>query len=292
MADRVRKAIRKPGMLSVVLNPVSTMSTTPLITQPSSLHDEHGHGHARTRFGMRAACTVLAIIVLLLAYMVSQRNALVALDRGQLAQANAEAVQAKTDLVAARTRAAGLQSQLDQARAQQAETGSQLSRLQTEQKALEEQLRDVRAGRAALESQLTGAGDEAAGLQERLSQAEARSSWLAREVQVADGRTADLKAEFAKARAATSGAVPDAVISRGVPVSTAFDKSFWSGYTLHVANLKGAPLRVKVTVVGMDTTPVATTIAGGAAFEVKHLAAGANVIIAGEGYDSLHLTAR
>jgi multidrug efflux pump subunit AcrA (membrane-fusion protein) len=267
------------------------MSTTPLLTQPSSLHDGHGHGHARTTFGMRAACTVLVIIVFLLAYMVSQRNELVSLDRGQLAQANAEAVQAKTDLVAARTRAAGLQSQLDQARAQQAETGSQFSRLQTEQKALEEQLKDVRAGRAALESQLTGAGDEAAGLQERLSQAEARSSWLARELEVANGRTADLKAQFAKARTATSGAIPAAVIPRGVPVSAAFEKSFWSGYTLHVSNLKGAPLRVKVTVVGMVETPVATTMAAGAAFELKHLATGANVIIAGEGYDSLRLTA-
>jgi peptidoglycan hydrolase CwlO-like protein len=266
------------------------MIDTPNISQPSSLHDEDSHGHAKIPFGMRAACVVLAAATVILAYMVFQRNSLVIQGRTQLAQANAEATQSKADLDGARTQAAALQTQLDQARSQQADLQSTLGKLQTEEPALQAQIKNLQEGRSSLQSQLEGSNARATDLQSQLSKAEAGSAALGKQLEAANLATADLKSQLEKAR--SENAAPMAVKARGMPISTAFKKSFFGGYTMHLANLNPDPLNVTITVEGSNTAPIVTTIASGSAFEVKHLAADANIVIASNGYDSVNLTAR
>jgi septal ring factor EnvC (AmiA/AmiB activator) len=267
------------------------MSTTPHITQPSSLHHEDDHGHAGALFGMRAVCALLAIATFLLAYMVIQRNALLDQGRTQLSQANAETAQAKTDFNVAKTQSAGLQSQLDEAKRQRAAAAAELANLQSVQQSLRAQMKGLQDGRSSLQSQLADAKAQSAELQARLGLAEDKSSALSKQVESANSEAADLRARLVRVQEAAAKTAPAALAS-AVPVATSFDASFWGGYTLHVSNPSADALRVTITVAGSNATPVATTIPAGGAFELKHLDAGAQVTIGGAGYKSLHFVAR
>ena len=268
------------------------MIDTPNISQPSTLHQEDSHGNAKTPFGLRAACTVLAITAAILAFIVFQRNSLLIESRSQLAQANAEATQTKGDLTGAKAQSASLQAQLDKDKSQQADLSAQMGKLQTDQKALQGQIKTLQDGRSSLQSELTNAKAETTNLQSRLSQSEDRATALSKQLDAANSESADLRSQLDKAQANAAPAQPAAMVARTMPISTSFEKAFMGGYTLHVSNLDPAALKVTISVGATDKTPIVTTIASGARFDVKRVAAGSSVVIAGDGYQTVNLTAR
>jgi septal ring factor EnvC (AmiA/AmiB activator) len=264
-------------------------------TNPPSIHhdDEHEHGHLRTPFGIRATCLVLAIAAIALACMVYQRNALVADVRNQLNQSDSQVTQLKSDLDKAKAASSGLQSQLDGFKSQVADLNSQLDKARGQTTDVQSQLDKALSDRTALQQQVASDKTESADLRAQLTQANDKSAGLIKDLDQSKIREADLQAQLDKAQGAAASLQPKAVAARAMPIATAFKKSFWGGkYTMSVTNLDPGPLALNITVPGgAEVAPISVTIKSGATYEVKDLAPGANIAIAGDGYDSVNLTA-
>jgi septal ring factor EnvC (AmiA/AmiB activator) len=273
------------------MSDVSSHTTNP----PSIHHDEeheHGHDHAKTPFGMIAACAVLAAATIALTFSVHDRNGVVADLRTQLNQATSEITGLKADADKANTTASGLKSQLDGAQGQLADFKSQLDQAQSQKSAAQTQLTKVQGERSALQRQVDGDKAQLADSQAQLGQANDRVAGLGKELDQAKSQAADLQSQLAKAQGDLAAVQAPAQRVQNMPISTEFKKSFLgSKYTLLLTNLNPDPLSVSITVAGRDA-PVAATIKSGATFDVDGLAAGTNVVIAGANYASVNLTAR
>jgi hypothetical protein len=262
-------------------------------TNPQSFHhdEEHeqGHGHAKTPFGMTAACVILAVGCAVLGYTVKERSATASDLRTQLNQASSEVTQLKSDGDKANALAAGLKSQLDASQSQASGLKSQLEQAQVQKSAVQSQLDKAVSERSALQRQLDGDKAQFADVQGQLGQANDKLAALSKERDQARQETADLRSQMEKAQA--DAAKPQAAAQKDLPVTTEFKKAFFgSSYVLHVTNPGANPIKVSITVSGKE--PVPATINGGATFEVKDLPAGANVVIGGEGYNNVYLSAR
>jgi uncharacterized phage infection (PIP) family protein YhgE len=263
------------------------------VTSPPSLHHdeehEHGHDHAKTPFGAIAACAILAIATIVLAYSVHQGNNAAADLRGQLNQATSEITGLKADVDKANSAAAGLRSQLDSTQGQLADFKSQLGQAQSQKAAAQSQLAKAQDERAAMQRQVDNEKAQLSESQARLDQANNKVSALSKDLDEAKSQSADLRSQLAKAQEQASVQAPKLL---SMPIATEFKKSFWgSSYTLHVTNLNPDPLVLSITVAGRNA-PIAATIKSGATFDVDGLAAGTSVAIAGGDYASVNLTAR
>jgi len=250
------------------------------------------HDRPPTPFVTRAVCIILAILAIALAYAVHQKNAQVADARAQLVQANTATDQVKADLAKANALAVDLRLQLDRAKGLRSDLQSQLAKAQGQQSDLQSQLEKARAN---LQSQQDKAAAQSAGLQAEINQANGGLSRLQKELDQAKGQNEDLSAKLAKAEAGIAKLQPLAVKARVLPVSATIEKvSFWSaGFTMHVRNLNSSPLNVNITIGASGKTPsMSATIEGGGTLNIGNLAAGADVVIASEGYDPAKLTVR
>jgi flagellar biosynthesis chaperone FliJ len=266
------------------------------ITNPPSIHHdeehEHGHDHAKTPFGMIAACVVLAAASIVLAFSVHERNGVVADLRTQLNQATSDLTGLKADSEKANTMASGLKTQLDSAQGQLADFKSQLDQAQSQKSAAQTQLTKIESERSALQRQVDGDKAQLADSQSQLGQANDKIAGLAKELDRAKSQSADLQSQLAKAQGDLAAIQAPAQKVQNMPISTEFKKSFFgSSYTLHVTNLNPDPLNVSITVAGKNA-PVTAAIKSGATFNVDGVAAGSNVVIASGNYASVNLTAR
>ena len=84
------------------------------------------------------------------------------------------------------------------------------------------------------------------------------------------------------------------VEARRIPITAAFEKSFWDhGYTLHLSNNATAALKVRIEISGSEPTRYQSAVLdGGAAVSIMRLPPGEKVVITSEGYDPLSLTAQ
>jgi septal ring factor EnvC (AmiA/AmiB activator) len=265
-------------------------------TNPQSFHhdDEHEHAHAKTPFGIVATCIILAVACAILGYSVAQRSTTISDLRTQLNQATSEITQLKTDGDQAKSQANGLKSQLDASAAQVSGLKGQLDQAQSQRTAIQAQLDKAKTDQSALQRQLDTDKTQIADVQGQLGQANDRVSAISKERDDAKAQAADLRSQLEKAQADASKPQAAAQSARTLPIATEFKKSFWgSTFVLHVTNVNADPVKVNITVTGAGSRPpVSTTINSGAAFDVKDLPAGANVVIAGDGFESVSLTAR
>jgi septal ring factor EnvC (AmiA/AmiB activator) len=266
------------------------------ITNPPSLHHdeehEHGRDHAKTPFGMIAACVILAVAAIVLAFSVHERNGLVADLRTQLNQASSDITGLRSDADKANTTATGLKAQLDSAQGQLADFKSQLDQAQSQKSAAQTQLTKVESERSALQRQVDSDKAQLADSQSQLGQANDKVSGLSKELDQAKSQSADMQAQLAKAQGDLTNLQAPAQKAQSMPISTEFKKSFFgSKFTLLVTNLNPDTLNVSITVAGRNA-PVTAAIKSGATFDVDGLAAGTNVVIAGNNYASVNLTAQ
>jgi septal ring factor EnvC (AmiA/AmiB activator) len=264
--------------------------TSPVTGPHSGPHDRHDI-HAASPFAVRATVFVLAVLALVLAYVTYQEKSRLADTRAQLNEATANATQANADLDRTKTQAAGLQSQLDQAGARQSNLEAQLATAQSQRSDFQSQVARAQAAQADLQAQLDKARSQAAGLQSELSRANDGAADAHRQLDQANARAADLQSQLDKAKsdAAAAPAAPAAV--RALPVAATFEKGFWGGkYTLHLKNEGSDPLSVNVTVDGGAVK--SATIQASSTYDVGGLAAGSNVVVSGDGFESTTLTAK
>ena len=264
---------------------------TPKDTQPPPEWPEP----AGTPFAVRAACVVLAILSLALAYMVHRLNAVVTHDKAQLAQAAAEADQLKSDLGKANARASDLQLQSDRAKGLAADLQAQLGKAKARQAEAQAQLEGARADlRAQADKARAQASEMQAEFQAKVRASDDALSGLRRELDQARSQAEGLQAQLARAKGELTKLQPLARVARALPVATSFEKNFWDrGFTLHVKNLSPDPLKVTITV-ATPGRPLAksVTMDGGATVNIENLAAGAKVVLEGADYDALSVTAQ
>lgn len=259
----------------------------------SPIHDDHvDQRKSGASFGLRAACFILGLATLVLASMVYQENATVASTRTQLTQATDEGTQAKSDLDKANVKVADMQGQLTAATAKATDLQTQLAKAQGQSKNLQAQLVTATNQASDMKAQLASANDRLAEAQAKVSQANDSSALLRKQLDASKAQVADLQAQVEKAQPKNDSAQASAPLA-AMPVAATFEKSFWTGdYTLHIKNTNSDPLNVTVTVAGSQApAPITATIKGGATFDVKKLAGGANVNIASDGFGPVSLTA-
>jgi hypothetical protein len=267
-----------------------------MIDQPTALHVEHRSPpgilavrgeRAASPAGIIAVGFILAVFGVYIATSIHSQNVALADAKAQLDQANSRAEKAQASLAAATSQAttlqvqltgnqdvrSSLQSKLDQARAQISDMQAEMTKDLVHQSDLQSQLEQAKA-------QLARASKESAEIQSQLDQARSQAS--------------DSRAQLARAQVDLTRAHPLIVEARHLPLTTAFEKSFWDqGFMLHITNPGSTPLTVRVTFSGADKARSEKgVIDGGATLNVGNLPAGENVVIASDGFDPLNLTAR
>ena len=87
---------------------------------------------------------------------------------------------------------------------------------------------------------------------------------------------------------------PVAAKPRPLPLTTEFKKSFWGGaFALQIKNQGFDPLNLDIKITGSDKTPSrSATLESGATLKVEEVAAGAQVVIASNGFESVNVTAQ
>jgi septal ring factor EnvC (AmiA/AmiB activator) len=275
-------------------SPDNMIETSPQLSE-SPIHDDKHEGHKRSgaSFGLRAACFLLLLSTLILAYMVYQENSTVADTRSQLSQATDEGAQIKASLDKANISAAQMQSQLTAANARTDELQAQLKKAEGQISDLQAQVGADRTQNTGLNAQLNTAKGRLSEAQAQTSQANDSSALLRKQLDAANAQVADLQNQVAKeqAKGDSTSAQASAPLA-ALPVAATFEKTFWSGeFTLHVRNTSPNPLSVIITVAGAPAqAPVSATIKGGSTYDLGKLASGANVAITGDGFSPLNLT--
>jgi hypothetical protein len=242
---------------------------------------------AGTTVALLAACLVLAIVAIYIAKSINSQNAALADTKAQLARSvlRADEIQAKLD--AAKTQSAGLQVQLVGDQGQRTDLQSKLDQA----KALAD---DLRAQLASNQSKVTV-------LQAQLDQAMAQSEHATQEsaairVQLdhAKSQAADAQAQFAKAQRDLTKVLPLIIEASKLPLTTAFEKSFWDqGFTLHINNPGANSINLRIKITGKDAPRAEmTVIEAGATVNIEHLPPGENVVLSSDGFDPINLTAR
>jgi septal ring factor EnvC (AmiA/AmiB activator) len=246
---------------------------------------------ARTPLAIRAACFVLAVIAIGLGSRVLQLNSDVANANSQLTQSVSETDRVKADMEKASAQVTDLQQQLDKAKGLRTDLQAQVDKAQAQQSALQSQLDKARAD---LQAQIDKSRTQASAMQAEISRAGDGSAELRRELVQVRAQADDLKSQLSASQAEVTRLQPLAQRAHILPVAASFEKSFWGGkYTMHVRNMNPEPLNVTVSVAGQDKVPAkSAVIAVGETYNLGGLAAGTSVVIQGEGYDPLTVTAK
>jgi hypothetical protein len=265
------------------------IETSPQVSGSSVSLPEH-RSRSKSSFGLRALCFVLAAATLVLVSMVYQSNKTLNDSSAKLAQAQADSDNAKSELQQANTKSADLQRQLTAAPALSTGQQAQLKTSQTQATALQSQLDKAKSQDADLQAQLTAARSHLSDTQAKLTQENEGSVQLRKDLDAAKAQASDLQSQLDKAQ---SPQTAQTAVIAPMPVTTAFEKGFWSSaYTLHVKNTNAAPLSVTITVNGSSRTqPISTTINPGATYDVPKLTDGSSIIITSDGFAPVNLSA-
>jgi hypothetical protein len=140
---------------------------------------------------------------------------------------------------------------------------------------------------------LTAAKSSLSDAQAKLSQDNESSNQLHKDLDAAKAQAADLQSQLDKSQANGASAQATAPVLGVMPVSTSFEKGFWSSaYTLHIKNTNSGPLNVTITINGSQSVqPISATIKAGDTYDVPKLAAGSNVAISSDGFAPVNLSA-
>jgi hypothetical protein len=234
-----------------------------------------------------AACVALTIVSIFLVTRIYRQNAALAEVKAQLAQSEFRSEQVQASLDAGRAQLSALQAQMATEQSQRSDLESQLAKAKAQSAGLQAQVygdqkqrSDLQAELGAAKAQLAGASQETSTLRTQLDQAKAQSAGLQDQLSRAQGDLARLH--------------PLIVQARRLPLTIAFEKSFWDqGFTLHITNPGTESLNLRIAISGADRTRAQmAVIEGGATLNVPSLPAGEKVVIASEGFDPLDLTAR
>jgi septal ring factor EnvC (AmiA/AmiB activator) len=237
------------------------------------------------------ACLVLAIVIIFHVLKVHHLKSQLADSQKQLTQAKADDAQNKTDLDKARSQAADLQSQLDKTKSHQGDLQAQLDQAKEATNLQQGQIDKAKADAADLQSRLDKAKAQSADLQGQVNQANAGSAQLVTQLDQAKIQSMDLQTRLQKAESDITQLQPLLLRARHLPVTTSFEKHGDRAYTLHVKNLYLQPMSVDITISGTgETRNQSNVIGGGGTLNVDKLAAGDNVVIASDGYDSVNIT--
>jgi peptidoglycan hydrolase CwlO-like protein len=272
------------------------IETSPRLSE-SAVHDNEHEDHMRSEasFGVRAACCVLGLATLVLAYMVYEENSTVADTGTQLAQATDQGLQTKADLDKANIRVADMQNQVTAATAKASDLQTQLAKAQGQNTDLQAQIAKANSQVSEMKTQVDSAKERLSEAQAKISLANDDSALLRKELDAAKAQVADFQSQDAKAQAtADSTATQAAAPLPAMPVAAKFVKSSWTGgFTLHVKNTNSGPLIVTITVEGSQgRAPIPAIIEGGSTFDVKDLASGTNVVLTSNGFSPVNLTVR
>jgi len=257
----------------------------------------HASGEPAKRRSASVAPTVIAIILAVvagfLAFKLQHQNTAFADLRTQLDRANSENTAVKAELANANTKSANLQTQLDQAQKQQADLQAQAKKTEELGANLQAELQKAQAD---LKTQQENSQSQLADAQAQFASANDKLTGLRKELTTAKSQIDDLNSQLAKAKEAAAPPQPVAAppAARALPLTTEFKKSFFGGnFTLHLKNTGPDPLKLNIEVSGSDKTPSkSVTVKGGDTFKLDGLAAGAKVVVASEGFESVTLTAQ
>jgi peptidoglycan hydrolase CwlO-like protein len=259
---------------------------------PHSQDEKHEHGKAP--FALTALCVVFAIGALGAGYFAHQQTTALTNTKTQLVQVSSDANQAKTDLVKIKGQLADSQTQLDKANSSSSDLQNQLKAERGQVQESQAQAQKAQTQATNLQSQLDSANTQTTDLQTQVKQANADSSDLRKQLDQSKAQAADLQSQLTKAQNDVASLQPLAAKARAMPVTTAFEKSFFgNSFTLHIKNQNPSPLNLSIAVTNSDKmTPKPVSIDGGATYDVKDLAPGANVSITSDGFDPLSIIAK
>jgi septal ring factor EnvC (AmiA/AmiB activator) len=238
---------------------------------------------------------LLCAILLILAFVFGAKNhklkGQLTDTQKQLSQSKAEASQAEGALGADKAQVADLQTQLAKVQKQAADLQTQLDKANDTSAQQQAQLDRDKAQAADFQSELGKAQAEAADWQAQLTQATSGSRQLLTQLDQANIQALDLRSRLEKAESELAQLQPLLLKARHLPVTTSLEPTQGgSSFTLHVANLSPQPLSVEITRTGPGSPgPRSHIIGAGATFNLEHLSAGENVVIASEGYDPVSL---
>jgi hypothetical protein len=285
--------LANPG--SIASTPPNNMIETSPQLSESPVHDNEHEDHkgSEASFGLRAACCILVLATLVLAYTVYQENSTVADTRTQLAQATDEGARTRADLDKANVKVADMQVQLTRAAGKSANLQAQLATAQSQNSDLQAQIGKARSQDSEMKAQLDSAKERLSEARAQVGLANDNSALLRKGLDAAKAQVADLQSQIARAQAtagSTSTQAPAPLAA--MPVAATFEKALWTGeFTLHVRNTSPGPLNVAITVEGSrGQAPISATIKGGSTCDVKDLAQGTNVVLTSNGFSPVNLT--
>jgi DNA repair exonuclease SbcCD ATPase subunit len=296
----LRFPVRKSALLP--LDPRSMPQTAMIDTLPPPQVEQRAlprtpdekKRNAGATIGILATCFVLAIALAILATRIHKQNVLLAEMGTQLALSNSRATAIQADLDSAKARASALQAQVADGQSQRTDLQSQLDRAKALAAGLQAQNAKDQGVRSGLQAQLENANAQIASLQAQLAGSQGQRADLQSRLDSARAQSADLQAQLGTAQGDLTKLHPLIVKARQMPLTATFEKSFWDyGFTLHLSNPGTEALKVRITISGSEKTRYeATEIEGGSTVSIGRLPPGEKVVIAGEGYDPLSLTAQ
>jgi septal ring factor EnvC (AmiA/AmiB activator) len=262
------------------------------VSGPHSAHHDSNDTHTGSPFAVRATAAVLAIIVLVLAYVSFHEKAMLGEARNQLNQANSERDQARSDADTSKTQIGTLQTQLASSNEKNTDLQRQLLSAQTQGTDFRSQLNKAQAAQNDLRSQLDAAKTQSSAVQSELSRANDGAADLRKQLDQANARSVDLQAQLDKAKAQSANPQPAAAAAlRAMPIAATFEKGFWGGkYTMHVKNQGSDPLPVNVTVDGGAVK--STVVQPGATYDVGDLKSDSKIVISSDGFETANLAVK
>jgi len=255
---------------------------------------EEKRKNAGTTIGILAICFVLAIALAILATRVHKQGVALADMGAQLALSNSRAASIQADLDSAKARASALQAQVADGQSQREDQQSQLDRAKALAAGLQAQIAKDQGLRSGLQAQLESANAQIASVQAQLASSQGQRADLQSQLDSTRAQSDDLQVQLGRAQGDLTKLHPLIVKAHQLPLTATFEKSYWDyGFTLHLSNPGTEALKVRITISGSEKTRYeATQIEGGSTVSIAHLPPGEKVVIAGEGYDPLSLTAQ
>jgi hypothetical protein len=260
-------------------------------------HHEKGHqakAFYRSHTGWISIALAIVLVVMVIASGVKTHrlNDKLADTQKQLTQAKTDATAAQAELDKSKSAATDLQSQLDLAKSQQAQLQTQVDASLVAAAQMKSQLSADQDAAALLQAQLEKGKVHSDELQAQLDQTGAGSTQLLSQLSQEKIHSLDLQAQLQKAESDIAQLQPLLLKSGHMPITTSLEKAQGSrNFTLHVNNLYLQPVSVDTSITGGKAPRSQHDIIGtGATLNIDKLAAGENVVIASEGYDSVKLT--
>jgi septal ring factor EnvC (AmiA/AmiB activator) len=255
----------------------------------SGEHTKHRAGS----LGYAIVGIILVAAILVLALKLKQEGASLASVQNQLEQTNSDLTAAKASLAASEGKATTLQSQLDQVRRENNDLQTRVKNAEDANATFQTQLSQAKADAQSQQRKLQTQVDQ---MEAQVNLADESTARLKQDLTAAQRQNEELKAQLAKAQEAASAATAPMKVAaaRPLPLASQFKKSFWGGsFTLELKNQGSAPLNLNLEITGSDKTPSrAATIESGGTFKLSDVAPGAKIVVTGEGFQPMTLTAQ